>query len=126
MKRIAIAFVALVACHRSSPCDAMDAVSRELCGPRKEWVGEWSSEDGSRHRWIKIGPHGGYQFGDATTHHHRQVDGDVVGFAGSDLRVRTTDDRAEELVVTIGEPPHQVDGRWQMTVMGATYTRTAP
>ena len=116
--------VLVVACSR--PCEATDVVSRELCGPRKQWVGQWADEDGSRHRTIDIGPHGGYRFGDQTAHHQRVVEGNIVGFVGNDFKVRTADDRAEELVVTVAQPPHEVSGRWTMAVMGVTYTRTAP
>ena len=66
------------------------------------------------------------RFGDRTAHHERLVEGDIVGFVGNDFKVRTADDRAEDLVVTVAEPPHQVSGRWTMAVMGVTYTRTAP
>lgn len=122
---MAVAAFSAGGCRRSPVCDANDPVSLELCGPRKEWVGQWI-EDAAPPRYVDIGPHGGYRFNDARPRHRRLVEGDIVAFVGNDMKVRTNDDRAEELVISVTEPPHDVGGAWTMTVQGATYHRTAP
>ena len=112
-------------CRRGRTCDASDPVSLELCGPRKEWVGQWL-EVSAQQRWIDIGPHGGYRFGDNGPLHHRRVEGDIIGFSGDDLMVRTNDDAGEKLLVRVTDPPHEGAEGWRMTVEGSTYYRSAP
>lgn len=126
--RIAVlvfAIATLGACRRGPTCDASDPISLELCGPRKEWVGQWIGED-DRSRSIDIGAHGGYRFRDTNPHHARRVEGDIVAFAGHDLRVRITDATADDLRVAINAAPHDDHGTWRMTVDGHPYYRSAP
>lgn len=51
----------------------------------------WQEGDGSRPRYIDIGPHGGYRSTDRTPHHQRLIESDIVAFDGNDMKVRTSD-----------------------------------
>ncbi|MBX3189687.1 MAG: hypothetical protein KF819_21865 [Labilithrix sp.] len=122
---VLVAAIATNACKRRAACDATDSVSLELCGPRKAWVGQWVDADFSRPRYIDIGPHGGYRSTDQTPRHQRLIEGDIVGFEGNDMKVRTSAS-GEVLLVHVSSPPSDDDGAWKMTVEGATYYRSAP
>ena len=122
---VIVAAFSVGGCRRSPACDANDKVSVELCGPRKEWVGQWM-EDASPPRYIDIGPHGGYRFIDSRPHHRPLIEGDIVAFVGNDMNVRTSDHWGMELVILVTDPPHKVGNSWIMTADSVTYQRTAP
>jgi hypothetical protein len=95
------------------------AVTSELAGAKKEYVGAWKSKKGST---MHIASSGNFlreldEDGDGVK---EKTEAPIAAFVGDDMQVKLI----VTLLFRVSEPPHQVSGVWHMKVDGIDYERT--
>jgi len=95
-------------------------VIAQLRGPKKAYVGSWSSARGKASH-LDIGPRGGIWFrrDEGAPYKAPPTEGLIAAFEGNDIKV----DGAEQETIRVTVPPHEVDGHWEMTAQGVGLLR---
>jgi hypothetical protein len=96
------------------------AVTAELSGAKRAYVGAWRSAAGSV---LDILPNGQVTYdkrepGQA----NEKITVAIAAFHGADIELRVL----AAIVLNVSVPPRRVGGGWEMVVDGATYTRPGP
>ena len=91
-------------------------VREALAGPKKDYVGSWSSQHGST---LVIAPDGNMKFDKTESSTTEKYDLPISGFHGDDILIKPL----VSMTIHVTEAPHQVDGKWQMTADSVHLTR---
>jgi len=97
---------------RESPPEVVTA----LAGPKKDYVGLWVSERGSR---LALDERGRLAFVKAEGGMNESFRAPVAAFKGNDIELHLF----VTVTIAVTEPPHQVDGKWRMTAKGIVFYR---
>ena len=94
------------------------AVTAELAGAKKEYVGSWESAKGST---MSIAANGNFirELDEDGDRHKERTEAPIAAFVGDDMQVKLI----VTLVFHVNAPPHQVSGVWHMKVDGVDYER---
>lgn len=96
----------------TSPPEVVSA----LAGPKKDYVGLWMSERGSR---LALDERGRVAFVKAEGGMNESFNAPVAAFNGNDIELHLF----VKVTIPVTEPPHLVDGKWRMTAKGIVFFR---
>jgi hypothetical protein len=92
------------------------AVTAELAGAKKDYVGHWSSSAGSE---LDIAANGTLHFVNVEGLGREEMNSSIAGFAGDDIQLKII----VAVTIRVSTPPHKVGGRWEMVADGVRLQR---
>jgi hypothetical protein len=93
------------------------AVVAELAGPKKDYVGSWTSVSGKS--TLDIEPDGTMKLVQDENGTKETLTAPIGAFAGNDMEIRF----GFTIKVNVSEPPHRAGAGWEMTVRNVTFRR---
>ena len=97
----------------SSPPEVVAA----LAGPKKDYVGAWTSESGKS--TLTIQADGNFSLVQAEDGSTEKINMAIAAFEGNDFEARA----GLTFKVAVSEPPHQAHSRWEMTARKIRFHR---
>ena len=96
---------------------APPAVVAELAGPKKDYVGSWSTASGKS--TLDIKDDGSLKLVQDEKGSKETLSAPIAAFVGNDMEIRV----GLVIKLEVTEPPHQANGHWEMTVRGMKLSR---
>lgn len=92
------------------------AVTAELAGSKKDYVGSWQNAQGTT---LEIQANGNVSFAKNENGVKKNMNAPIAEFHGDDIVIKV----GIPIVIRVTKPPHAVSGRWEMTADGLLLER---
>ena len=92
-------------------------VVTDLAGPKKDYVGSWTSASGKS--TLDISPDGSLKLVQDERGTKETLTAPIAAFLGNDIEIRV----GLKFELKVSEPPHRAIDHWEMTARGITFRR---